>query len=147
LINCGARADMTPDDHWRTALPTYLRLSLAYAVTLSIAPLTIALLAGLWAKIRTGHWPGTGIALALIFGGFFFVLALATAVGEDIRRNRTARERTVSWNAQLMWRNFIYLGAVGFFVAAFLAYHQGAWLSVLFSAFSIGSFITARKCF
>ena len=138
---------MTPDAHWRTALPTYLRFSFAYAVTLSIAPLTIALIAGLWAKIRTGHWPSTGIALALIFGGFFFLLALATAVGEDIRRNRTAPERTIVWNPQLMWRNFIYLSAVGFVVAAFLAYHQGAWLSVLFLVFSIGSFVTARKCF
>ena len=138
---------MTPNDYWRIALPTYLRLSFAYAVTLSIAPFTIALLAGLWAKIRTGHWPGTGIALAMILGGFFFLLGLATAVGEDIRRNRTADERTIAWNPQLMWRNFIYLGAVGFFVAAFLAYPQGAWLSVLFLAFSIGSVITARKCF
>ena len=138
---------MIPDDHWRTALPTYLRLSFGYAVTLSIAPLTIALLAGLWAKIHTGRWPSTGIALALILGSFFFLLALATAVSEDIRRNRTAQECTIAWNPQLMWRNFIYLGAVGFCVAAFLAYHQGAWLSMLFLAFSIGSFITARRCF
>ena len=138
---------MAPEDHWRTAIPTYLRLSFGYAMTLSIAPLTIALLAGLWAKIHTGHWPSTGIALAVIFGGFFFLLAFATAIGEDIRRNRGARERAIAWNPQLMWRNFIDLGAVGFFVATFLAYHQGAWLSVLFLAFSIGSFITARKCF
>ena len=74
--------------------------------------------------VRTGHWPSTGIAFSLVFSGFFFVLALATAVGEDIRRNRTTEERTIAWNPQLMWRNFIYLGAVGFFVAAFLAYHQ-----------------------
>ena len=138
---------MPSDNHWRTALPTYLRLSFAYTVTLSIAPLAITLLASLWARVRTGHWPSTGIALALFFGGFFFVLALATAVVEDIRRNRTAPERTIAWNPQLMWRNFIYLGAVGFFVAAFLSYHQGAWLSVFFLAFSIGSLITARKCF
>ena len=138
---------MSPGNHWRTALPTYLRLSFAYAVTLSIAPLAIALLAGLWTMVRTGHWSSTGIALAMVFGGFFFVLALVTAVGEDIRRNWTAQERTIAWNPQLMWRNFIYLGAVGFFIAAFLAYHQGAWLSVLFLAFSIGSLITARKCF
>jgi hypothetical protein len=138
---------MSPGNHWRTALPTYLRLSFAYAVTLSIAPLAIALLAGLWTMVRTGHWSSTGIALAIIFGGFFFVLALATAVGEDIRHNRTAQERRIAWNPQLMWRNFIYLGAVGFFVAAFLSYRQGAWLSLFFLAFSIGSLITARKCF
>jgi hypothetical protein len=107
----------------------------------------MALLAGVWQKFRTGSWPTTGIVLALIFGGFFFLLALATVVGEDIRRNRNARKRTIEWNPQLMWRNFIYLGALGFFVAAFLAYHQGAWLSVLFVAFSIFSLITARKCF
>jgi hypothetical protein len=138
---------MSLDNHWRTALPTYLRLSFAYAVELSIAPLAMAVFAGLWAKVRTGHWSSTGIAVAFVFGGFFFLLALATAVGEDIRRNRTAQERTIAWNPQLMWRNFIYLGSVFFFVAAFLAYHQGAWLSVLFFVFSIASLITARKCF
>ena len=51
---------------------------------------------------RTGHWSSTGSALAMIFGGFFFVLALATAVGEDIWRNRTAEERTMAWNPQLI---------------------------------------------
>ena len=140
---------MKAEGHWRTALPTYLKLSFTYAVVLSIAPLALALLASLWTRVSTGHWPinRAGIALAFIFGGFFFLLALVTAVGEDIRRNRTAQEPTVVWNPQLMWRNFIYLGAVGFFVAAFLAYHQGAWLSVFFLAFSIGSLITAKKCF
>ena len=140
---------MKTESHWRTALPTYAKLSFSYALTLSVAPLAIALLASLWTRIRTGHWTinPEGIAFALILGGFFFLLSLITAVGEDIRRNRTARERTVAWNPQLMWRNFIYLGAVGFFVAAFLAYHQGAWLSVFFLAFSVGAVITANKCF
>ena len=138
---------MKTNSHWRTALPTYLKLSFSYAVMLSIAPLAIAILASVWTMVRTGHWPSTSIALALIFTGFFFLLAMATAVGEDIRRNWTAQERGIAWSPKLMWRNFIYLGAVGFFVAAFLAYHQGVWLSVFFVAFSIGSLITARKCF
>jgi len=139
---------MKAESHWQTALPTYLKLSFSYAVRFSIAPLGIGLLASLWTMISTGHWVinRAGIAFALIFGGFFFLLALVTAVSEDIRRNRTAMERTVAWNPQLMWRNFIYLSAVGFFVAAFLAYHQGAWLSVCFLAFSVGSLITVRKC-
>jgi hypothetical protein len=46
-----------------------------------------------------------------------------------------------------MWKTFLYLGALFFFVAAFLAYHQGVWLSVFFIAFAIGSAITAKKCF
>lgn len=138
---------MSADRHWRTALPTYLKLSFSFAVILSIAPLVIALLASLWTRVRTGNWPGTGIALVLIFGGFFFLLALVTAVSEDIRRNWAVQEPTVAWNPQLIWRNFIYLAGVGFFVAAFLAYHQGLWLSVFFLAFSVGSLITARKCF
>ena len=138
---------MTPNSYWRTALPTYMRLSFAYAVTLSVGPLAIAILATLWAGFRTGRWPSTGIALVFIFSVFFFFLALSTAVLEDIRRSRTAKERTIAWNPQLVWRNFIYLSAVGLFVAAFLSYHQGAWLSVGFLAFSIGSLMTARRCF
>jgi hypothetical protein len=140
---------MKAENYWRAALPTYLKLSFSYALTLSIAPLAIALLAALWTRISAGHWPAdqVGIAFALIFGAFFFLLAFVTAVGEDIRRNWATHEPTVSWNPQLVWRNFIYLGAIGFFAAAFLAYHQGAWLSVFFLVFSIASLITARKCF
>jgi len=83
----------------------------------------------------------------LIFGGFFFFLALATAIGDDIQRNWKARERTLAWHPQLMWKVFLYLETVFFFVATFLAYNQGAWLSVLFLGFAIGSAITAKKCF
>src|SRR4051812_18535877 len=138
---------MTGSDHWRRALPRYLRFAFSYTLTLSIVPLAIALIDGDWVRIRTGHWPTTGIALALIFAGFFFLLAFATDVGEDIRRTRTDHEPTIAWDPLLMWRNFIYLGAVGFFAASFLAYHQGPWLSVFFLAFSTASLITARKCF
>jgi hypothetical protein len=46
----------------------------------------------------------------------------------------------------VMWRNFIYLGAVGFFVAAFLAYHQAARLNVFSLVFSVGAVIVG-KCF
>jgi len=38
-------------------------------------------------------------------------------------------------------------GALFFFVAAFLAYHQGVWISVEFVCFSVGSAITATLCF
>ena len=87
-----------------------------------------------------------GIELAFIFGGIFFLLAFLSAVIDDVQRNCKTQEPTVAWNPQLLWRNFSYLGAVGFFIAAFLAYHQGAWLSVFFFGFSIGSLVTARKC-
>jgi hypothetical protein len=46
-----------------------------------------------------------------------------------------------------VWKTFLYLGALFFFVAAFLAYHQGVWLSVFFIGFAIGSAITAKKYF
>jgi hypothetical protein len=88
-----------------------------------------------------------GIELSIIFGGIFFLLAFLSAVIDDVQRNWKAQEPTVAWNPQKLWRNFIYLGAVGFLIAAFLAYHEGAWLGVFFLAFSIGSLITARKCF
>jgi hypothetical protein len=41
--------------------------------------------------------------------------------------------------------NGFYLSSGAFFIAAFLAYHEGAWLSVSFAAFSIGSAVTATK--
>jgi hypothetical protein len=87
------------------------------------------------------------LEFALTFGGFFFVLPFLTAVGDDIHRNWDAQERTVAWNPLLMWKTLLYLGALFFFVAAFLAYHQGAWLSLLFIAFAVGSALAARKCF
>jgi hypothetical protein len=46
-----------------------------------------------------------------------------------------------------MWQTFLYLTALFFFVAAFLAYHQGVWLCVLFIAFATGAAISAKKCF
>jgi hypothetical protein len=46
-----------------------------------------------------------------------------------------------------MWRNFLYLSTSFFLVAVFLAYHQGAWLSVVFLALAIFLAITVKKCF
>jgi len=118
-------------------------------VTFSAAPLVIVLLSTLWTGLTNNQWAvnRTGVAIALIFGGFFFLLAVVTAVGADIQRNWKSREPTVAWNPQLMWRTFLYLGTLFFFVAAFLAYHQGAWLSVGFLAFAVFSAVTAKKCF
>jgi hypothetical protein len=67
-----------------------------------------------------------GVELSLIFGGILFLLAFLSAAIDDVRRNWKTQEPTVAWDPQLLWRNSIYLGAVGFFIAAFLAYHQGA---------------------
>ena len=117
-MGCGTKNSMKVENHRRTALPTYLKLSFSYAVMLPIPPVAVALLA-------TRH---SGQGLASVTGPSIVQAshwhALIAAVGEDIRRNWTVQERTVPWNPKLMWRNFIYLGAVGFFLAAFLAYHQ-----------------------
>jgi len=135
--------------YWKTALPTYLKVSFSYFAAFSTAPFAVALLSSLWTGLRNGRWAinRVGVEFALIFGGFFFFLALATAIGDDIQRNWKARERTLAWHPQLMWKVFLYLETVFFFVATFLAYNQGAWLSVLFLGFAIGSAITAKKCF
>ena len=88
-----------------------------------------------------------GVEFAIAFGGFFFLLSLLTAVGDDIHRNWGAQERIVAWNPSRIWKTFLYVGALFFFVAAFLAYRQGVSPSVFFIAFAIGSAITAKKCF
>jgi hypothetical protein len=85
-----------------------------------------------------------GLTLAAIFGAFFFLLTFLTAVGHDLYRNRGTQKATIAWYPSLVWRIFLYGGALFFFVAAFLAYHQGVWLSVTFILFSISSAITAR---
>jgi len=135
--------------HWKIALPFYLKIAFYYFLIFAAAPLAVAILFAIATGLTTHRWKinPTSIALALTFGGFFFFLALLTAIGNDIRRNWGAQERTVAWNSQLMWRTFICLGALFFLVAAFLAYHQGVWLSVFFIAFSIGSAIAAKVCF
>lgn len=140
---------MSSWNHWRTALPAYLRISLSFFVQIAGPALVILLLVTLWTGFTTDHWAISheGLAIALIFGGLFSVLALVTAVGSDIYRNRRAAEPTVAWQPQLMWRIFLYLGAIFFLAAAFLSYHQGAWLSVLFIAFAAFSAIVARKYF
>ena len=135
--------------YWKAALPYYLKVSFLYSAIGWTPPLAITSVSAIWTGL-TAHRVAVnpaGVKFALVFGGFFFVLTLLTSVGDDIYRNWGARERVVSWNPLLMWKSFLYLGALLFFVAAFLAYHQGAWLSVLFIAFAIGSAIAAKKCF
>jgi hypothetical protein len=46
-----------------------------------------------------------------------------------------------------MWKVLLYLSSAFFCVAAFLAYHQGTWLTVEFIVFAIGSAITAQRSF
>lgn len=140
---------MNTKSHWRSALPTYFKISLSYFAVFSGATLAGAILVATWTGLRTGRWAisRTSIELAFTFGGFFFFLALLTSVGDDVWRNWGEQERTVAWNPQVMWRTFIYLGALFFFVATFLAYHQGVWLSVFFFVASIACAITAKVCF
>ena len=135
--------------HWKKALPYYLRVSFLYSMIGWLAPLVITLVDSIWTGL-TKHRLAVnrvGVEFALSFGGFFFLLPLLTAVGDDIHRNWGAQECTVAWNPRLVWKTFLYLGALFFFVAAFLVYHQGVWLSVFFICCAIGSAITAKKCF
>src|SRR5882724_12930788 len=140
---------MTIASHWKIALPHYLRVSFRYSAIGWAPPLAITLADTMW-TVLTKHRLMVNriiVEFALTFGGFFFVLSLLTTVGDDIHRNWDVRERTVVWNPLLMWKIFLYLGALFFFVAAFFAYHQGASLSVFFIAFAIGSALVAKKCF
>ena len=140
---------MTAALHWKVALPYYLRVSFLYSAIAWAPPLAVVLVGAMWTGFTRHRLTVSRLNLefALIFGGFFFVLTLLTAVGDDIHRNWGAHERTVTWNPLLVWKSFLCLGALFFFVAFFLAYHQGASLSVLFIAFAIGSAIAAKKCF
>jgi hypothetical protein len=134
---------------WKTAIPYYLKVSLRFSMLGLVGPLAITLASALRIGL-TEHRLAVnpvGVEYAFALGGFFFLFALLTAVGDDVRRNWDAPERTVAWNPLLMWRMFLYLVAMVFFVAAFLAYHQGLSLSVGFIVFGIGSAITAKKCF
>jgi len=135
--------------YWKTALPYYLKVSFLYSTIGWAPPLAITLASATWTGLTTHRVAvnRAGVKFALVFGGFFFVLTLLTAVGDDIHRNWGTQERTVAWNPHLMWKTFLYLGALLFFVAAFLAYHQGVWLSVLFIAFAISSTFAAKRCF
>lgn len=140
---------MNAAPYWKTALPYYLKVSLKYSAIGWAPPLAITLADAMWTGLAKHRLAvnRAGVEVALTFGGFFYFLSLLTAVGNDIYRNRGAQERTVSWNPLLMWKIFLYLGALFFFVAAFLAHHQGVWLSILFVAFASGSTVVARKCF
>jgi len=64
------------------------------------------------------------------------VLFVLKELGDDIHRNWGVQERIVACNPCRMWKTLTYLGASFFFVAAFLAYHQGVWLSLFFIAFA-----------
>jgi len=140
---------MTAASHWKIALPYYLRISFLYSAIGWAPSLVITLVVTMWTALTQHRLVVNRVSVefALTFGGFFFVLSLFTAVGDDIRRNWNAQERTVAWNPRLMWKTFLYLGAMLFFAAAFLAYHQGASLSVLFIVFAVSSALVAKKCF
>jgi hypothetical protein len=140
---------MTAASHWKIALPYYLRISFLYSAIGWAPSLVITLVATMWTALTQHRLVVNRVSVefALTFGGFFFVLSLFTAVGDDIRRNWNAQERKVAWNPRLMWKTFLYLGARLFFAAAFLAYHQGASLSVLLIVFAVSSALVAKKCF
>jgi hypothetical protein len=113
---------MTAGRHWQKAIPRYLMISLRYFLTTSLPPLAVVVARSLLTALRTHRLliNRIGVELSLIFGGIFFLLAFLSAAIDDVRRNWKTQKPTVAWNPLLLWRNFIYLGAVGFFIAAFL---------------------------
>lgn len=140
---------MNATSHWRRALPYYLQASLRFSLMFWLLPLAVGLTATLWIGITTHHLAMNRVSLGMsaTLGGGFFCLALLTSVVADIHRNRRLGTKTIQWNPSTVWKTFIYLGAIFFLVAAFLSYHQGAWLSAGFIGFSIGSAIVAKFCF
>jgi hypothetical protein len=80
---------MNPTLHWKKALPYYLRVSFLYSMIGWLAPLVITLVDSIWTGL-TKHRLAVnrvGVEFALSFGGFFFLLPLFTATGDDIHRN------------------------------------------------------------
>ena len=140
---------MSAAKHWRKALPYYLQVSLRFSLMFWLLPLAVVLIGTIWIGITTHHLvvSRVGLGLSMTFGGGFFLLALLTSVAADVYRNRGVEEGTVEWKPALVWKAFLYVGALFFLVSASLAYHQGVWLSVGFVCFSIGSAITATLCF
>ena len=136
-------------EHWNTALPAYLKIACSYFFLSSAPALTVVFARTLMDGLLRKRWVlnRAGVALAIVFVGMFFLLALLTAVGADLWRNSQAERPTVIWNSALLWRNFAYCGSMFSLVATFLSYRQGVWLSVFFAAFSIASAAIARKCF
>ena len=135
-------------NYWRIVLPYYLKVSFLQSGIGWAGPLAYVLIATVWdgaiEKRLVVNW--FGLRVGAVFGGILFLLTLVTAIADDIHRNWGREKRIPAWNPALMWKVFIYLGAGFFFVAAFLAYHQGVWLSVFFIAASIGCFVAAKKC-
>ena len=140
---------MSAANHWWKALPYYLQVSLRFSLIFWVVPLAVVLIGTIWIGVTTHHLvvSRAGLGLSMTFGGGFFLLALLTSVAADIYRNRGVEQGTIEWNPALVWQAFLYLGAFFFLVSAFLAYHEGVWLSVGFVCFSIGSVITATFCF
>jgi hypothetical protein len=140
---------MSSASHWRKALPYYVKASFRFSLIFWTLPLAIVLAGMIWIAVTTRQLvvSRAGLGLTITFGGGFFLLALFTSLAADLYRNREVQEGTIEWNPVLVWKAFIYLGAFFFLAAAFLAYHQGVWLSVGFICLFISSAIVARVCF
>jgi|SRR5271163_3092762 len=140
---------MSLANHWRKALPYYLKASFRFSLIFWVLPLAVVFVGMIWIAVTTHQLvvSRVGLGLTITFGGGFFLLALVTSLAGDLYRNREVQKGTIEWNPALVWKAFIYLGAFFFLVAAFLAYHQGVWLSVGFICFSISSAIVATVCF
>jgi hypothetical protein len=117
-----------------------VKASFRFSLIFWVLPLALVLVGMVWIAVTTHHVvvDRVGLGLTIAFGGGLFFLALITSLAADLYRNREVQEGTIEWSPALVWKAFLYLGAFFFLVAAFLAYHQGVWLSVGFVCFSIG---------
>jgi hypothetical protein len=133
--------------YWARALRYYLKISFLNSFVFWAVPLLLALVSAAVNAFAKHRWEISRKALVLagFFGGFMFLLTLFTAIGNDIYANWGTAEREIVWDPLLVWRVFLYLGCLMFLGAAFMAYHQGLWLSVLFGFFSVASAIAAKR--
>ena len=124
-------------------------ISLKFFVMTSVQPLAVIAAISLLAALGTTRRliiNRVGIELSFIFGGIFFLLAFLSAVIDDVRRNWKTQEPSVAWNPQLLWRNFIYLGAVGLH-RGFLGLSPRSVAKRILLGVLDWALVTAKKCF
>jgi hypothetical protein len=144
-----AEAKRTRLQHWKKALPFYLKISFIYSAYVWVPTLVIFLLAIPW-FIVTRHrmiLPWKTLEFGVAFGAFFGLPILLTAVGNDLYKNWKSSEPAIRYDPALPTKALLGFGALFFITSAFLSYHQGWHLSVFFGVMALGSLIVLRKCF
>ena len=144
-----AEAKRARVQHWRNAFPIYLKVCFRYSAPIGLAPLFAVILFPVWTLITRHRFLVSWEVLAYVavMWGFFFLLMLLTAIGNDVYRNWNSQRPVVHYDPTLPWLVFMYVGTAGFTAAAFLSYQQGWYLSLLFGVMALGCLMAARKCF